>query len=117
MTGAGDLNQRVHCQRRSNIIDSYGKEIPGGPFETIFTVAAEMKPLRGSEAVMANRLAGRQPYIVRLRNSSQSRKITSDWQLVDKRNPSRVFAVKSPPADPDGTRQWLDIMVMEGAPS
>ena len=38
-------------------------------------------------------------------------------QLVDARDESRVYAVTSPPADPDGRNQWLEFLATEGEQS
>lgn len=112
--GAGDLRERVHFQSRAAVDDGYGNS--RGEWVTRFTEPAAMKPLRGGEEVMAARLQGVQPYVVTVRQSSRTRQVASDWRLVDARDPSRVFAVASPPSDPDGRRQWLDILVRLGAP-
>lgn len=114
----GALRERLHFQKRGDEDDGWGNVTPGaGPFETVFTVSAGMRPRTGGEEVTAARLAGRQPYVVTVRNSSQTRAVTTAWQLVDARNDKRVFAITSPLADPDGKNQWLEFLVMEGAAS
>ncbi|MGH0278405.1 phage head completion protein [Sinorhizobium meliloti] len=45
---AGRMHQRLHFQKREIVDDSYGNEV-AGPFETVFTAAAELIPLRGGE--------------------------------------------------------------------
>ena len=74
-----------------------------------------MRPRTGGESVDAARLGGKQPYVVTVRNTSQTRQITTAWRLVDARDGSRVFAIVSPPADPDGKNQWLEFLATEGA--
>lgn len=114
----GALNQTVLLQRRGNSDDGWGNTVPGGgDFETVVKVDASLTPRTGGEEVTAARLNGRQPYIVRVRNMARTREITISWQLVDARNPGRVFAVTSPPADPDGKGQWLEFIAVDGAPS
>jgi SPP1 family predicted phage head-tail adaptor len=115
--GAGDLRERISFQRRVSVDDGWGNTSGAGEFETQFTVWANLRPLRGNETVMAARLEGRQPHILTVRQSSDTRRITTAWQAVDARNPTRVFAVTAPPADPTGKRQWLEILVTEGAVS
>lgn len=116
---SGGLRERLHFQLRGVGDDGWGGELePGtGPFETQFTYSAGMKPRTGGESVDAARLGGRQPYVVTVRNTAQTRSITVAWQLVDARDESRVFAVVSPPADPDGRNQWLEFLATEGTPS
>ena len=115
MSGAGDLRGRVHCQSREADDDGYGNTV-SGPWTTRFTVAAGFTPLRGGEQVMAARLAGAQPYVVRVRQSSQTRQMTTGWRLVDARNPARLLAITAI-SDPNNTGAWLDILATEGAPS
>lgn len=114
---AGALRERVRFQRRLMADDGLGGMVPAGEFETRFTVWAKYTALRGGESVQASRLEGRQPMIVTVRQSSQTREATEGWRLVDDRDPTRVFAIVGPATDPDGKRAWLDFLVTEGAPS
>lgn len=109
--------RRMGFQKRTYGDDGLGGSGTVGPFETVFTVWVWMKPLRGSEAVMGDRLSGRQPYVAKVRQSSQTRQITSDWQIVDPNIQDRVLAVVSPPADPDGKGAWLEMIATEGVVS
>lgn len=112
MTGAGDLRERLHFQRRAIGDDGFGGEATG-EFETVFTCAARRRPLKGGEGVMASRLNGVQPYIVTVRQSSQTRSVTTAWRIVDARNPRRVMNITAI-SDPDGRRAWFDILAIEG---
>lgn len=115
---AGALRERLNFQVRADSDDGWGNPLPGaGPFETAFTASAGMRPRTGGEGVDAARLGGSQPYVVTVRNTAKTRSITVAWQLVDARDESRVFAVVSPPADPDGKNQWLEFLCTEGIPS
>lgn len=112
---AGALRERVHCQFAASEDDGWGTPVPdAGGFATQFTVAAGMRPRTGGEEVTAARLGGKQPYIVTVRNTSQTRQITTAWRLVDARNANRIFAITSPPADPDGRNAWLEFIAIEG---
>jgi len=107
--------RRFEFQVRGTGDDGLGTELPGmGDFETQFTFWASLKPRTGGEGVDAARLSGTQPYIVRVRNSTETRQITTAWQLVDANDGSRFLAVTSPPADPDGKREWLEFIAIEG---
>lgn len=115
---AGALRERLNFQSRGSQDDGWGGGPVGqGPYATVFTRSAGMRPRTGGEDVTAARLNGQQPYIVTVRNDSQTRTITTGWQLVDARNVDRVFAVASPPADPDGKNQWLEFLAVEGQAS
>lgn len=116
---AGALRERLHCQKPSGGDDGWGGgQLPGaGSYENAFAkpIAAGMKPRTGGEGVDAARLGGKQPFVVTVRSTSQTRQVTTAWRLVDARDESRVFAVTSPPADPDGRNQWLEFLAVEGA--
>lgn len=115
---AGALRERLHFQQRGDGDDGMGGGIPGaGPFATVHTVSADMRPRTGSEAVTAARLAGRQPYIVTVRWSRQMLDVTTAWQILDARNPNRVLNILSPLVDPDGRNRWLEFLAEEGRPS
>lgn len=114
MRGAGMLRHRLNFQSKGALNDELGNPVPGGSaWTTRFSVRAGMVPKIGGEAVIAGRLQGRQPYIVTVRSSGQTRQIKPDWRAVDANDTTRVFAVRSL-ADPDGKRQWLEILVEEG---
>ncbi|HWJ89091.1 MAG TPA: head-tail adaptor protein [Pelagibacterium sp.] len=114
---AGKLNRRVHAQKRGDLSDGWGGVTPGaGEFETQFTVAAEFRPMRGGEAVIAARLTGKQPYVVRVRNAATTRAIRHDWRLVDART-NEVLELRSPVHDPDGKRAWLEFVVEAETPN
>lgn len=111
----GALRYRLHCQMAQGQDDGWGTSLPGaGEFATQFTISAGMRPRTGGEDVDAARLGGRQPYVVTVRNTANTRQISTAWRLVDDRDASRVFAVTSPPADPDGQREWLEFLAVEG---
>lgn len=115
---AGALRHRLQFQKPETLDDGYGQGVEGGGgYEPQFTVWAGLKPLRGSEAVMAARLRGQQPYIATVRQSVQTRQVTAAWRIVDENDPNRVFSINSPPTDPDGKRGWLEILVSEGKPT
>ena len=68
--------------------------------------------LRGGEAVLASRLVGVQPVVIRVRNCAAARSIGSDWRARDTRT-GTVYAVKGSPV-PSDDRAYLDIMATSG---
>lgn len=114
---AGRLRDLLNFQRQDMIDDGLGSQVPGGEFKTQFQAYAGLQPRTGGEEVTAARLSGRQPYVCLVRYSSDMLDVTVAWQAVDARNPDRVFNISSPPADPDGKRQWLEFIVTQGPPS
>lgn len=113
-----DLREKVHFQRRGEVDDGFGNTVAGGAFETVHANwSANLKPLHGSEAVMQSRLQGRQPYILTVRSSTETREVDESWRVVDARNSDRVFSITAPPTDPDGKRAWIEILVTAGGES
>ncbi len=109
MSGAGDLYHRVAWDKPGGGSDGHGGR--RSAFVEQFQTRAGFTPLRGSEAVIASRLEGRQPIVVRVRATSQTRQITPDWRMRDVRKETE-FAVRSIAETKD--RLWLDVMVEEG---
>ena len=110
--GAGKLRDRLHFQRRALVDDGYGNE-QSGDWETQFTADASLVPLRGGETVLAARLSGIQPFVIRIRSNVASREVNTSWRIVDARQPSRVFNIMAI-VDPDNKNAWLDITATQG---
>jgi head-tail adaptor len=109
---AGAKRTRLLFQRRPNEEDEYGNP-QSGAFETIFEEMAELVPLKGTESVIAERLTGVQPYVVRVSSNSRTRAVDASWRLVDARKQTRVFNITSI-ADMDQKNRDLDILAREG---
>lgn len=101
------LDNRVAFDERQQIDDGYGNF--KGAFVEVFTCWAAFTYLRGTEAVIAARLQGRQPLIVRVRLTTQTERVDHDWQM---RHGADVYAVRS--VIPTEDRRWLDIAVERG---
>ena len=76
---AGDLDNRATFSRRERVETDMGGTLD--QWVSQFEVWAAVKHLVGGEAVMQARLASRNPVIVTIRNSTQARRITSEWQV------------------------------------
>lgn len=118
---AGQLYERVAFDERQLVSDGYGN-VQGG-FAQVLSCRAGFIYLRGSEAVIASRLEGRQPMVVRVRATPETRQIGPDWQMRDLKNGAwtdssetvwtgPIYAVRSIAETED--RRWLDIMVERG---
>ncbi|MBO9194331.1 head-tail adaptor protein [Rhizobium sp. 16-449-1b] len=114
-TGSGALRERLHFQSRAMVDDGYGNE-QAGDFATVFTTAARLTPIKGSEPVIASRLAGVQPYIISIRSCVAARAVTTAWRAVDARNPSRIFNITSA-ANVDEKNAYIDMMATQGVAS
>lgn len=85
MSGAGALRERVIFQSRMPDAGGDGAGNFEDAFEERFRCAAAITPLKGGEAVQASRLAGVQPFIIRVRYSAASREATPDWRILNTR--------------------------------
>lgn len=108
--GAGQLIERIAFDQRSVVDDGYGNTV-SGPFVEQFQQRAGYIYLRGNEAVEASRLEGRQPLILRTRNSPQAQQVTTDWQARDVRK-GTLFNIQT--ITTDNTREWLEMLVESG---
>lgn len=79
MPDAGTLRARFSFQSREP--DANGD--PLGPFATRFTLSTKVIHLRGTEAVMQQRLQGQQPVVLTIREAASTRQITNGWRAVD----------------------------------
>lgn len=108
----GKRREKLHFQARPTGDDGYGNE--SGPFATVFTEYAELLPLKGGgESVLASRLSGVQPYIIRVPGSAAARNVTTAWRAVDARNQSRIFNITSV-ANFDQRNAYIDMMARQG---
>lgn len=112
MPRAGELRESITFQSREEVDDGYGNQV-SGDWADQFTVAANFKPLRGTETVMAARLAGSQPYVVTVRQSELTRQVRPEWRFIDARNTGREFNIRAI-HDPDGRNAWFEILAVEG---
>jgi len=110
--GAGALRERLAFDRRVEADDGYGNA--EADWVEQFAVSARVLPLKGSEAVMGARLAGRQPVIITVRASRQSRTIAADWRARDTRS-GAVYAITAPAANMDENGVYLDVLATTGA--
>jgi len=110
MTEAGDLRDRLVFQKRVEADDGHGN-VKGG-WQTQFTVAARVSPLKGNEAVQAQRLAGIQPYAITIRHSIGARAIDTSWRILDARDVKRVFNITA--AAYDDRHQWIQLLATAG---
>lgn len=106
---SGDLYEHVAFDMPVSQSDGQGGTIDG--WQERFKCRAKYLYLRGSEAVQAARLEGRQPVVITVRLSGQARQVTTDWRVRDVREGS-VFNIRAIERTPD--RKWLEILAEGG---
>lgn len=109
--GAGALSEVVEFQVRSEADDQYGNPI-SGPFTTQFFEPCRLRPLKGTEPVLAQRLVGVQPYVLTVRSSVRTRRVGVDWRAVNARTGEtyNITAI----TNPDERGAYLDMLVTTG---
>lgn len=123
--GSGQLYERVAFDERAQVSDGEGNY--EDDFVEQFVCRAGFTYLRGTEAVIAGRLEGRQPIVVRVRRNNKTKEIKADWRMRDTRNGEWLgesgeeywsgpeYAVRS--AIPTEDRQFIDVLVESGRPA
>lgn len=107
--GGGQLVELVAFDRRLPASDGYGNT--EGDFEEVFQCRAGYTWLRGGETVLAARMTGRQPILVRVRRAEETLQIRPDWQMRDL-DSGFSYAVHAISESLD--RGYLDILVEQG---
>jgi head-tail adaptor len=93
--GSGDLRFRVRFDRQVEATDPAGGTLTSWVEQ--FTRWADIRPMRGSEPVISQRLTGVQPVLIIVRADSQTRAMDSSWRAVEMLNgtPVRYYALKT----------------------
>lgn len=109
---AGELRESVTFQQRIDMFDDYGNTVVD--FVDKFTTSARIQPHKGigNEAVAAARLTGTQPMIIRVRQSSQTIQVNTDWRIIDRRS-SVPYNIESI-ANMDEKNAYLDMLCISG---
>jgi len=111
--GAGALRARVRFDRRASQANVAG-DVLGDWAAVGHEVAAELIPVGSqTESVVAAKLSGTALYRLTVRQSTFTRTLDTDCRVVDTRDTTRTFNVRSK-EDPDGRRAWLVLMVEAG---
>lgn len=116
MSGAGDLRERIAFDKRETSSDGGGGTTTS--WSEQFTVWGGFTHLRGGETVLAGRLEGRHTLVIRVRASTNTRLITSDWRARDARRGTE-FAIRDvtlEPMDAGGrpARGYIDLLCESG---
>lgn len=86
-----------------------------GKWKAQFTRWAMIKPMQGSEPVVAQRLTGKQPVLITVRYDENTVLIDPSWRAVEVRNdnPVRYYALKTA-EDMDRKRQFITLLAIAG---
>jgi len=109
---AGELRERIGFFRPVQADDGYGTPTSGFADLPDFVVSANVKPKLGGESIQAARLAGKSYLNVTVRAATITRAVTRDWKARDMR--AGVDYNIRGIIDPDGKRQWIEMLCEEG---
>ncbi|WP_142627943.1 head-tail adaptor protein [Rhizobium sp. P007] len=112
-SGAGSLSEIVAFEAEVEGDDGFGGVILG--WNEVFTEPARLRPMRGSEEIIASRLQGIQPYTMTVRSNERTRTITPAWRARNKRT-GVVYAIKAA-VNIDERNQWIELLVVQGEAS
>lgn len=114
MPQASDLRFRVRFDRQVGTDDPAGGTLTS--WQEQFSRRADIKPMRGSEPVIAQRLTGVQPVLIIVRSDSETRQITSSWRAVEivKGDAVRFYALKTV-EDMERRREFITILAEAGS--
>lgn len=107
---AGKLKHKLQFASRQSVTDDFGNE--QGGYANNFVRWAEVRPIKGSEQMLAQRLTGVQPVLILVRMDSETRDIQPDWRATDL-NEGTVYALHSI-ADMEQKRKRLTMTATAG---
>lgn len=114
MAGAGPMRERVRFQRRRPETDQFGNVL--GEWATLAERAAQIRPMRGAEQIVAGKLEGRAPVEIVVRwdtlLGTGATALATDDRAVDLRN-GTVWNVRSV-ENRDQRRRYLTIIAEAG---
>ena len=108
-TGAGQLIERVAFDKKGTASDGLGGA--GAAWVEQFRCQAGYTHLHGGETVLAARLEGTHTIVIRIRSSSQSRTVTTDWRVRDVRT-DKMYNIRD--ITPTEDRMFLDVLAQSG---
>lgn len=107
---SGTLRHRIAFECRTPAEDGYGNV--RGSWTLQFTAWARVTPLKGNETVVAERLQGNQPVVIRVRFSDQAFRIAPDWRARDARTGCTYNITAA--ANMDEKRRFIDVLAVSG---
>ena len=111
MTGAGDLREVIDMQQREWADDGYGNGGYTGPFATVFSAAARIQILRGTETVMGARLQGKQTIALTMRWQPAFATVDTTWRAVNGRTGAE-YNIRS--IEPDERKSFVNVLSETG---
>lgn len=109
MSSSGSMWHRLAFDAPTVTPNGQGGEVVG--WAETFLAYGEIKWLRGGETVIAARLAGRQPAVIRIHLTAAALLVDPEWRMRDVRS-GDVFNIRS--IVPSDDRQYLELTAERG---
>ena len=109
-----NLRDSFTFQRRAAARVVAGLDTPGDwgiAAPDAVTLAAEVLYLKGSDAVQASRLQGKQPAVITVCVCAAARLIDNSWRAVDARDATRMFEITSSALSDD--RAFIQLLAVQ----
>lgn len=113
---SGMLTERVTLERRTRSADGYGGFPDTWVADPTTPVAANMKPLSGTEAIVAQRIAPNAQYrcTIRFRPDAEGNPYYQpNDRLIHRGRTFNILYV----LDKDMEHKWMELLIVEGRPS
>lgn len=113
---AGPLRELITVQRAGATVDQYRNAQSGDWADVtgMVSIPAQIRPMRGSEFVGGEGIEPRALYEIRIRHTSVLAGIRITDRIIDARDATRTFNIKSPPMDYSERGRWLRFTVEAG---
>lgn len=108
----GAMREIFRVEREVGVDDGYGGQTRSW-VTLIDTLPASVIYMRGSEAVLAARLAARQPAVLTFRNFADSRGISPQDRAVNKRT-GETWNIRELPRESRESRGFLECLIEAG---
>lgn len=98
----------VRLEQRGDLTDPFDPDaviVGGGDWETRAQCWARIKPMTGSETIIAARLTGKQPAIITVPINPETAAMISDWRIVHQHT-GKIYEVKSLADMGERGEQW-----------
>lgn len=110
MAAAGKLKTRASFERRA--LDDQADRL--GDWTVEFERDGDLIYLRGGEGVLAERLSGRQPAVLTLRDEDCMQSLNTDWRGFLTDQPSQTFGVISREPSREKGPRFVDVVIVFG---
>ncbi|WP_189526621.1 phage head closure protein [Mesorhizobium sp. M7A.F.Ca.ET.027.03.2.1] len=105
----GQMREVVRLQQYTEVDDGHGNTV--GEYADVATIPARIQSVKGSEQILAGRLAGVQPIVITIRNGGDAAAVNTDWRAVNDRT-EETYNIRSIIRSERG--DWIDLLVEAG---